>query len=450
MILLKKFPLKSKVYIVLVLVLLVMSFAYKFKLVEDAKSAAAEDKNVGKSVVNVWLKDSPEAATRVNQIQKYNEQNKDNIFVQLKVGNEDYYNLLKTALATTDKPDIFEYGYYELFRYNSIIDMNEFGLNINKIGKDNFLYFKKKPMGVKLLGNNVKLVWNKEMLKGAGIDPESQPKTLDELLAYGIKIKKAYPNVIPFEFPAYTYGELKTSIGELSVNKGSIYTTFWDYKNGKYNFNYSKDVLDTYSKMYSLGLIDKDFANKNRAALRRDFSSEKTAMIISTFEDKNFFDNVMPLDFSMGISDLPKVDLKDPQNYYYTEDFDCLVVNKYINNEDKNKAAIKKVYQLFLNKQSNNQILASKKALPTFMDNKAQKNDIYKDYNKDANFKNELYDPTISINYNEALTKQLFYDAISGKQKVPDVIKQLNESYAKTQKSMIDNYSFDFSKFMEK
>ena len=202
--------------------------------------------------------------------------------------------------------------------------------------------------------------------------------------------------------------------------------------------------------MYSLGLINEDFVNKNKIDLRRDFSSKKTAMIISTFEDKNFFDNVMPLDFEMGISDLPKIDLKDSQNYYYTEDFNCLVVNKFVNNEDKNKAAVKKVYELFLDKKSNDQLLASKKALPTFMNNQAQKNDIYKDYNKDANFKNELYDPTISINYNEALTKQLFYDAISGKQKVDDVIKQLNESYAKNQKLMIDNYSFDFSKFMEK
>ena len=232
MIFLKKFPLKSKVYIILVVVFLAMTYAYKYKLVQDAKIAVGKDKNIGKAIVTVWIKDSPGAATRVNQIQKYNEENKDNIFVQMKVGNEDYYNLLKTALATTDKPDIFEYGYYELFRYDQIMDMNEFGLNINKIGKDNFLYFKKKPMGVKLLGNNVKFVWNKEMLKGAGLDPESQPKTLDELLEYAVKIKKAYPTVIPFEFPAYTYGELKTSIGEMSVNKGSIYTIFGTIKMG--------------------------------------------------------------------------------------------------------------------------------------------------------------------------------------------------------------------------
>lgn len=445
----KKFQFKFKVYLLLVLVFLGMTYAYKFKLVEDAKAVEENSTIKGKTVISVWLKDSPETETRRYQLQRYNEENKDNIFIALRIEGQDYYNLLKTALATTDKPDIFEYGFYELYRYDRIMDMNQFGLDIDKIGKENFLYYQKKPMGVKILGNNVKLVWNKEILKGAGIDPESQPKTLDELLDYAIKIKKAYPDVIPFEFPAYTYGELKTSIGEMSVNKGSIYTTFWDYKNGKYNFDYAKDVLNIYSKMYSLGLIDKDFVNKNKIDLRRDFASQRTAMIISTFEDKNYFDNILPINFAMGISNLPKIGLEDPQNYYYTENYNCLVVNKNVDNEDKNKDAIKKVYQLFLDKELNNQLLATKKALPIFMENKVQKNDIYKEYNNNTGFKNELFDPTIFINYKEDLTKQLFYDAISGKQKVEDVIKELNKNYEGYCKFMIDTYSFDFSKFKE-
>lgn len=449
MILLKKFPFKFKVYILLLLVFLGMAFAYKFKLVEDARIMEETDENKGKTIISVWLKDSIQSNTRREQIERYNEENKDNIFIDLKVEGQSYNNLLKTALATSDKPDIFEYGYSDLYRYEKIMDMKQFGLDIDKIGKENFIYFNKKPMGVKILGNNVKLIWNKEMLKGAGIDPEAQPQTLDELLDFAIKIKSAYPDVIPFEFPATTMGELQISIGEMSVNKGSIYTTFWDYKTGKYNFEYAKDILNTYSKMYSLGLIHKDFADKDKATLRRDFASQKTAMIISTFEDKNYFDNIMPLNFSMGISDLPKVDIKDPQNYYYTENYNCLVVNSDVDDESKNKAAIKKVYELFLDPEINNQMLASNKALPIFMDKQVQEHDIYKEYNNDANFRNELFDPTPFINYKEKVTRQLFYDAITGMQKVDIIVKKLNENYEGYCKFMSDNYSFDFSEFRE-
>ena len=449
MIFLRKFPLKFKVYIILVLVFLGMAYAYKFKLVEDARIMSENDENKGKTIISVWLKDSLQADTRREQVERYNEENKDNIFIDLKIEGASYNNLLKTALATSDKPDIFEYGYSDLYKYDKIMDMKQFGLDIDKIGKENFIYYKKKPMGVKILGNNVKLIWNKEMLKGAGIDPESQPKTFDELLNYGIKIKKAYPNVIPFEFPATTIGELQIAIGEMSVNKGSIYTTFWDYKTGKYNFEYAKDILNVYSKMYSLGLIDKDFADKDKSILRRDFASQKTAIIISTFEDKNYFDNIMPLNFSMGISDLPKIDLKDPQNYYYTENYSCLVVNSDIDNAGKNKDAIKKVYQLFLEPEINNQMLATKKALPIFMDKQVQGNDIYNEYNDDGNFKNELFDPTPFINYKEKVTRQLFYEAIRGEQTVDNVIKKLNGNYDSYCKFMKDNYSFDFSEFKE-
>lgn len=450
MIILRKFPLKFKVYIVLVLFFLGMAYAYKLKLVEEARIMVKNDETIGKTVVSLWLKDSAEADTRRDQIQRYNDENKDNIFINLKVEGKSYDNLLKTALATSDKPDIFEYGYSDLYKYDKIMDMEQFGLDIDKIGKGNFIYYNKEPMGVKILGNDVKLIWNKDMLKGAGIDPESQPKTFDEVLDYAIKIKKAYPNVTPFEFPAYTYGELKTSIGEMSVNKGSIYTTFWDYKNGKYNFDYSKDILNIYNKMYSLGLLDKDFMNNNRLDLRRDFSEQKTAMIISTFEDKNYFDNIMPLKFSIGISELPKIDIKDSQNYYFTENSTALVVNKNVDNADKNKEAIKKVFDLFLDKEINNQLLASKKALPIFMENAIQKQDIYKEYNNKTNFKNELFDASISINYDQGVTKQLFYDAINGNQKVDDVIKKLNKNFEGYTKTMVDNYSLDVNKFMEK
>ena len=449
MIFLKKIPFKFKVYIILVLVFLGMAYAYKFKLVESARIIEETDENKGKTIISVWLKDSAQADTRREQLERYNEENKDNIFIALNIEGKSYDNLLKTALATSDKPDIFEYGYSDLYRYDKMMDMKQFGLDMDKIGKENFIYYKKKPMGVKILGNNVKLIWNKDMLKGAGIDPESQPETFDELLDYGIKIKKAYPNVIPFEFPATTMGELQISIGEMSVNKGSIYTTFWDYKTGKYNFEYAKGILNTYSKMYSLGLIHKDFADKNKSTLRRDFASQKTAMIISTFEDKNYFDNIMPLNFSMGISNLPKIDLKDPQNYYYTENYSCLVVNSDVDKESKNKAAIKKVYEMFLDPEINNQILASNKALPIFINKKIQENDIYKEYNNDTNFKNELFDPTPFINYKEKVTRQLFYEAIMGTQEVDIVIKKLNGNYAGYCKFMKDSYSFDFSEFRE-
>jgi ABC-type glycerol-3-phosphate transport system substrate-binding protein len=172
-------------------------------------------------------------------------------------------------------------------------------------------------------------------------------------------------------------------------------------------------------------------------------------MIISTFEDKNFFENIMPLDFTMGISNLPKIDSKDSQNYYYTEDYSCLVVNSDLDNGTKDKAAIRKVYELFLNPQVNNQILATKKALPIFMENKIQENDVYKEYNNDTNFKNELFDPTPFISYKEKVTRQLLYEAIRGEQTVDIVIKKLNKNYSSYCKFMKDNYSFDFSEFKE-
>jgi len=453
-----------RLYIWIVIVFLTLSTLVKIKVYSDNKELQAKRDEIlkDKEIVTIWLKDDYDSETRKFQVREYNKYNKDNIYINLQIYDDDYINMLRTAVANNNKVDIFQYGFYQLFRYDRIMPMKDLGIDIDKIGKNNFLYYKKEPMGVKVLGNDVKFVWNKEILKGAGIDSGIQPKTWQDVIEYAKKIKKAYPDIIPFEFPAYYLEELRISIGEMSVNKGSIYTTFWDYKNGKFNFDYAKDILNIYRKMYAEGLIDVDFDKKTKIHVREDFANRKTAMILSTFEDKYFFEGIRPLKFDIGISDLPKINIGDSNNYYYTGTYKCLMVNKNVdlkeeeknNNEKvkeklKHKEAVKKVYEWLLSKNVNMDILAAKKGLPTCFKDKVVKNDIYKEYNKDDNFTNEIYDPTIFINYDINLTKNLFYDSIKGNISIEDAINKLNYSYAKYCKIMIDYYNFDFSKFIE-
>ena len=451
-------------YILIVTVFLVLSTLLKIKAYSDIKESQAKREMFlkNKEIVTVWLKDDYDSETRKFQVREYNKYNKDNIYINLQIYGDDYINMLRTAVANNNQVDIFQYGFYQLFRYNRIMPVKDLGLDIDKIGRNNFLYYKKEPMGVKILGNDVKFVWNKDILKGAGIDPNIQPKTWDQVIEYAEKIKKAYPNIVPFEFPAYYLEELRISVGEMSVNKGSIYTTFWDYKNGKFEFDYAKDILNIYRKMYAEGLIDADFYKKTKIHVREDFASKKTAMILSTFEDKYFFEGIRPLQFDIGISNLPKINIGDTDHYYYTGTYKCLMVNKNVDLTEeekrdkqkvdeklKHKEAVKKVYEWFLSEKVNKEILAAKKGLPICLKDKVVKNDIYEEYNQDNNFTNEIYDPTIFINYDINLTKKLFYDAIKGVISVDDAVNKLNESYAKYCKIMVDYYNFDFSKFIE-
>ena len=53
------------------------------------------------------MKNSNEVETRRNQIDRYNLENHDNIYINFVVYGSDYTNMLKVALSSSRKPDIF-------------------------------------------------------------------------------------------------------------------------------------------------------------------------------------------------------------------------------------------------------------------------------------------------------------------------------------------------------
>ena len=434
---------KYGVYILIIIVVLASSISYKVVLYNKGKhEAEAESDKAGKDIVTVWMKDTADSETRGYQVDKFNKQNKNNIYIDFKTcKNDDYSNMLRISLAADKKPDIFQYGYFDLIKRDQLLSLDEVGLDTDKLNKDNIFYYNKTPYGVRLSGNSVKFAWNKDIFKSSGLDPEKGPKNWDEVIEYASKIKAAHPEVVPFEFPLYTFNELKISIGEPSVGLGSIYTTFWDYKKGEYNFDYAKDILNVYKKMYSLDLINEDFDKHTRDSLRRDFYCGNTAMILSTYEDKYIFSNKLPLGFNVGISDLPSINNKENQNYYYVDNFNCLMVNKDI----KNKDAVLDVYKFFLDEDVNKELLKTRTVLPLNIDDKSEKDNLYPEYNSVDKFKNETYDPTIFINHDGRKVGELYTYAIKGEMGVDEVTKELNDVYGRATKAMENNEQFDFS-----
>lgn len=443
----KQIILKYYRSILILLIVLVCVFIYRIDAPYKPKETPISPLLKDKEIVTVWMKEGPDTETRKYQVDKYNKENVDNIYISLNTYKEDYFNLLRISLSVQNTPDIFQYGYYELLKNNNLMDLNEAGINPAKLNPDNILYFQGVPIGVKLTGNNVKLVWNKTLVKKAGVDSENPPATWEDMLNYCRRIKKVEPDIIPFEFPFYTMDEAKIAIGEMSVNKGPIYTSFWNYSEGKYDFQYAKPILEIYNKMYNEGLIDINFTNKNKDNIRKDFYGKKCAMILSTFEDKNYFSNIIQLGTTIGISNLPKISADDKQNYYYTDLYNCVVINKNI----QDKRAVRLVYEWLLDTNTNRELLTVRKALPfNIYDTRIKDYDIYPEYNIINNFKQEVYDPSIFLGNDNASTIKLFTSAIKGTKSIDEVIESLDKIYAANRQDFIDKNKFDYSFYMNR
>lgn len=428
---------KIRVYSIIVVVLLVSSLAFRltFTRIQRGKSPYPELAN-GKSVVTLWLKESYYSDSVNKIVDKYNKENKDNIYIDYHTYGSDYFNLLRLAMMTRNKPDIFQFGFYDFLKNDELFTLNDLGIDYGKVPDNNVFYYKGKPMGVKVAGNTVKFIWNKDMFREAGLDPEKGPKNWEDVIEYAKIIKKKFPKVTPLEFPAAGFYDLKVSIGETSVNQGSIYTSFWNYKNGKYDYSYSGDILRIYNRMYKEGLISRSFDSIDKKKVREDFFYKRTAMAVSVYEDKTYFLTNRYLDFDMGVSNLPKIHDTDNENYYFVEDVNCLVANK----KDADTDAIRKVYQWFLNACLNNDEI-------NILRFKSNYYKVYEEYDAHDNFSYEKKDPTATLGFNQNVINNYFYDAIKGRKKVEDSIKGLNgfmknftDEVNKIEKGYFDNY----------
>lgn len=447
-----KFLKKYFVYFVIVAAILGVSACYKVYLNNNGLNVSVEDEadydkkdnlqnddiddikdredelKEGKTIVRVWSNDLNTIPARRYQVKNYNRLNKDNIYIDFGGIGNDYDNLLSLTLSSKNWPDIFEYSSIAQIKTNNIIDLNSAGINLSNIDKDSLVYFNGKPIGTRINEQNVKLVWNKEIFKKAGLNPDISPKTWEDVYEY-CKIIKEKLNIVPFEFSLENYEDLQMAIGEPCVSGNDIYTTFWNYKNGEYDFSSAKGILSVYKKMFEEGLIDKNFDQFTKSDIMTDFYSGRTAMFISSFNDKNVFNNVLPLDFDMGISDLPTLERNVEKNYYFITSKRFLVINSN-SIEDKSKSeAVKKVYEWLISKEVNNQLVKTDRAMSKLASDYSSNSYLYSEYNNIKKFKYEQYDPTIFVSRDANKTKNLYIEAIKGEKSIEDVIEELNSNY---------------------
>ena len=196
--------------------------------------------------------------------------------------------------------------------------------------------------------------------------------------------------------------------------------------------------------MYKLNYIDENFDKKSRNQLRTEFYQNNIAMMISTFEDKGYFSNILPLNFDMGVEDLLQVNNNKNNIYYYVQNMNFLVVNNESVKDENKKFAIKKVYEYLLSEDVNREVLRTRSALPVNVKDTKVNKDIYDEYNKIDKYKNEDYDPTIFLSRNSSLEINLILDAIKGDKTIDESIKGLNEQYDNYFKFAEEKENFDF------
>ncbi len=281
----------------------------------DAGSSAT-DKPKEKVSIEVWANSRHDLEVRESLIKKFNETNPDNIEINYKIFADNYEEQLKLALNAGNLPDL---------AYNISADLAnaDYPLDLNPLITDDIRNrFDESALTVLPTAKNgeldrvfenvttFKLVYNKDLFKASGLDPEKPPTTWKEMQEYAKQITASgggqkFGLGLPVKqtvFWRYYVIHPAAVSGDNNGREG------WNAVTGQYDFapfgKYVKwwiDVNKEGSVFPGAGTYDNDM-------IRAQFAEGNIGMLSAATWDIGVFNDQFPAKNDWAVADFPTWD----------------------------------------------------------------------------------------------------------------------------------------------
>jgi multiple sugar transport system substrate-binding protein len=311
----------------------------------SAPAASSEAPKVEEVAIDFWTHYTDDITFTKKKVEDFNKEYAGKIKVNLKHITDDYNNVLLLALKNGDGPDIYADGVPldQLIQQNYVAPIEDLMSNemmervkdkkmINNNWVDGHWY------SLPFRGYNFRLAWNKDLFKAAGLDPESPPKSYDELIADAKKIteygKTQNPQKYGFMLPTgedwiwWIYGQ------QMGFKNGQSY---YDYTTGTYKWEALKPVMELYLQMKKDGSLFPGGTTMKNDPARAQFSAGNVGMILAASWDIGVFNDQFPATCEWDVTSLPS---NDGQLHGYSQ-FDAgsyLQINGASNDQEKKAA----------------------------------------------------------------------------------------------------------------
>lgn len=249
----------------------------------------------------------------IHDIEEYNKDNDDNINVEVKVVTGDYRQSVDLAISSGNTPDIITAlgpsQVKTLAEKNNIIPLTEY--LTPELMEQYEQGFETKVNGVTygVAGTSYirRMLYNADLFREAGLDPDKPPKTLDEMLDaarkiteagageyYGMALPLAAPDVIRTQF---VYRVAMPTLG----------TAGYINSQDKYDFTVFAPILEKLQQAYNDKVFMPGSATLNMDQDAVQFAAGKVGMTILTsgFATKFGMIEDLEYDFDMRSCDIP-------------------------------------------------------------------------------------------------------------------------------------------------
>lgn len=446
----KKIIKDNKWYVIIVAIFLLFTIGYKIYKWNNTDY-------IDKEVVNLVLPTSEMTNTLRELVDKFNLESKD-IHINYTNYELDYINIAITKLVNQREIDIFEYFDRFLVDKDQIANLDSLDIDYSKIDNGATVKLNNDVVGIKYGSSIPKMIINKDILKKAGIENFNGINTFEELIDIANKIKENVPGVTPIGISTSSVGDNFMMVGTPSAMNSNIYSTFWNYSEGKYTFNEATETLEMYRNLYNNGLINKDFDTKISTNVLKDFTDGKVAITFNQYYNKKILVENSK-DMNISIEDIPVFNSENLNKRYYYPYNKILVIRNYDKDIDllsdvekeeieDHKKAVKKVYEWLMSEEVTGQLIKNDSSFVSF--DKNIYNDVeLSEFNEDTNFEHEILDPSIFISVNKYLIRNTFSELIKGSDDIESRLKELEESINREVKEDMENSKVNLDMYKE-
>lgn len=250
-------------------------------------------------------------------VDKFNKENEGRIRIKYEEKDDSINEYLRVALQAGNAPDIIE------GLNGAVLDMAIDAGWLRPLDEKTIETYKEKLVNGAIRkqkngnvynvsqssGGTFKLIWNKELFKECGLDPERAPQTWDEVIEYAKIITEKgngikYGFAIPFKIEGFAryYVMMPGSTSDLYNVDGYEPTT------GKYDFSIYKPMLKVLTTMVEDGSVLPSPLTLDNDTARAQFAEGNVGMMFAARWDAGVFNNQFPCKYDWGIADFPTFD----------------------------------------------------------------------------------------------------------------------------------------------
>ena len=271
----------------------------------------------GPVVVEFWTHYQHDLDFFIRKVEEYNEMNEGRVQINLtNISNDVWEQNLTLAFQNNQAPDIFADGLpvADFVQMGWLAPLNDLfspegWARISQYQIPGANTFAGNQYSAPFAGFNFRMVYNKELFRGAGLDPDNPPQSYAEVIE-AARLITEYGSTL--STPAFGFmlpvGEswIWWQYGNQMANANG--TPIFDYINVRFNFEAIQPVLEFYRQMYVDGSLFPGGLQMNNDPARAQFSAGNVGMMLAASWDVGVFNDQFPAVMEWGVAPLPTIE----------------------------------------------------------------------------------------------------------------------------------------------